>query len=142
MRHVRSYADIPAQRFGDAQAVVDEQGEQRRGARPVRLCRREEPAEFVAVEAHGGRVVIDVGSAYPGHGGDIEQSGVPYGVVVEPGQTRETPGDRRRREGTAGAGLGDFGEVGDPGVDVVALDAEGWVPRWEHQACQARRSEK
>jgi len=44
--------------------------------------------------------------------------------------------------GLAGTGLGEFGLLGDPAVDVVALSVEGSTPVPAHQAYQALMSLK
>lgn len=104
---VGDVVDVPAESFGDAQAVVDDH---RRGAWSVGLGGAEEPAELVPVEADGRCLVVDVGPAYPGDGEGVEEFGVPDGVLVELRQARRAAGDGGRRGGPAGARLGHFGK--------------------------------
>jgi|GEM_PF-3023228 len=57
---------VPGQRLGDAQAVVDEQAHQRHRAGPIDFGSAEQTAQLVPVQTHGGRVVVDPGTTYPG----------------------------------------------------------------------------
>jgi hypothetical protein len=45
--------DVARERFGDSQPVVDEQADQRRGARPILFGGGEEAVELVGGQADG-----------------------------------------------------------------------------------------
>jgi len=73
---VAEVLDVAGERLGDAQAVVGEEGDEGGRAGAVRVCRGDEAAQFVPVEAGGGGVVGDAGP------GGVGERGLGDGAVV------------------------------------------------------------
>jgi hypothetical protein len=129
--------DVGAGRFGDPQAVQGQQGDERVFGRRAEPGGRQHRAELVAVQRDGMRLVVDPRPPDMGGGRVIEEFFFD-GVLVEPGDGRQAPGDcragsavgfelpgeafdvgaahREQRQGTAATPSGELAQVQGVGL--------------------------